>query len=72
MADSPGEPMNAIVFWIVAAVVVVGVLVAAFAYDRVRRNSRRAAQDGPPGNAHSQDVIVQQEHYRNADQSRDW
>ena len=64
--------MNAIVFWIVAAVVVVGVLVAAFAYDRVRRNSRRAALDGAPGNAHSEDVVVQQEHFRNAGQTRNW
>jgi len=67
-----GEHMTAIGFWVVVAIVVVGGLVAAFAYDRVRRNSRIAAQDGEPGNAHSPDVVVQQEHLRNAGQTRSW
>ena len=64
--------MTAIGFWVVVAVVVVGGLVAAFAYDRVRRNSRMADRDGAPGNAHSTDVVVQQEHLRNAGQTRNW
>jgi hypothetical protein len=64
--------MGVVVFWVVAAVLVVGLLVGSFAYDRVRRNSRMADRDGAPGNAHSTDVVVQQEHLRNAGQTRNW
>jgi len=64
--------MTVIGFWVVVGILVVGLLVGAFAYDRARRNSRMAAQDGAPGNAHSDDVVVQQEHFRNAGQTRNW
>lgn len=64
--------MSVVGFWVLATVLVVGLLVGAFAYDRVRRNSRTADRDGAPGNAHSSDVVVQQEHLRNAGQTRNW
>ena len=64
--------MSAVIFWIVVGTAVVLLVGGAFAYDRYRRNSRAIAHDGQPGNAHSDDIVVQQEHARGADHTRSW
>ena len=61
--------MSAVIFWIVVGTAVVLLVGGAFAYDRYRRNSRAVAHD-QPGNAHSGDIVVQQEHARGADHTR--
>ena len=64
--------MSAVIFWIVVATAAVLLVGGAFAYDRYRRNSRSIARDGQPGNAHSENIVVQQEHARCEGTTRDW
>lgn len=64
--------MSVVMFWIVVGTAVVLLVGGAFAYDRYRRNSRAVAHDGQPGNAHSDDIVVQQEHAHGVERMRDW